>query len=79
MTAQSSATRIPPPLLLLNGVGALMMAAGMMGLVAPDTVPALARPAVAYALLGVGLMLDTVAVLSIVRITARARRGVPSG
>ena len=78
MTAQSSATRIPTPLLLLNGVGALMMAAGMMGLVAPDTVPALARPAVAYALLGVGLMLDTVAVLSIVRITARARRGAPS-
>lgn len=78
MTTQRSPNPIPLPLLLVNGIGAMMMAAGMMGLVAPDVVPALARPAVAYALLGVGLMLDTAAVLSIVRITARSRRDAPS-
>jgi fluoride ion exporter CrcB/FEX len=78
MSAHSANNRIPLPLLLVNGVGALMMAAGMMGLVAPDAVPALARPAVAYALLGAGLMLDAAAVMSILRITAKARRGTTS-
>ncbi|MGD9601547.1 MAG: hypothetical protein AB7O21_13970 [Gammaproteobacteria bacterium] len=65
---------VPVPLLLLNGFGTLMLGAGMLGLFAPDVVPALARPAVAYALIGVGLTLDLTAAAAIVSRATKLRR-----
>lgn len=70
----TNSSMIPLPLIALHGVGGLLLAAGLLGLFAPEVVPPLARPAVAYALIGVGLLLDTVAVVSIVK-TLRRRRG----
>lgn len=67
-------TPVPLPLLLVNGLGALMMAAGVIGLTAPEVVPALSRPALAYALIGVGLALDLAAVTGIMKAMAKARR-----
>lgn len=64
---------VPVPLLLVNGLGALMIAAGVMGLSAPEVVPALSRPALAYALIGVGLALDLAAVTGIMKAMAKAR------
>lgn len=79
MMTPGASNPIPLPLLVLNGVGAMMMAAGVMGLFAPDAVPALAAPAVAYSLFAVGLSLDAVAVLSILRVVAHRGRGAQSG
>ncbi len=75
MTTIRTQMLVPVPLLLMNALGALMMAAGVMGLTAPEIVPALARPAVAYALIGVGLTIDIAAVVAILKITAKTGRG----
>ena len=73
MSTRRQSLPFPLPVLLLNAVGALMIGAGMVGLVAPEVVPALARPSVAYALLGVGVVLDAAGMVSIVRAVKNLR------
>lgn len=65
-TAMQARPKLPVPLLLLNGVGALLIALGAMGLTSPDLVPPLAAPGVAWALIGAGLLIDGGAAVGIV-------------
>ncbi|MGE0386827.1 MAG: hypothetical protein AB7Q97_19045 [Gammaproteobacteria bacterium] len=74
MTGNAQGFPIPLHLLLANAVGAVMIGLGLVGLFAPQMVPALARPAVAYALIGSGLALDIGSVASIVSHLSKARR-----
>lgn len=57
---------LPVPLLLLNGVGAMLIAVGAMGLTSPDLLPPLAAPGVAWAMIGAGLLIDGGAAVGIV-------------
>lgn len=75
MTRHARPALLPVPLLLLNGIGLMMMTIGVVGLTAPEAVSALARPAIAYALIGAGLMLDIAAVVAIMKATTKSRRG----
>lgn len=70
--AQDRAPAFPLAFVVTNGLGSLMLAAGVVGLLEPTIVPQLARPAVAWSLIGVGLTLD---VLSVVQLTASRNGG----
>lgn len=71
----TASQKLPIPLLLLNGVGALLIALGAMGLTSPDLVPPLAAPAVAWALIGAGALIDGGAAVGIVlHLRGRSRR-----
>lgn len=70
--ANGTAQAFPVTFVLTNGLGSLMLAAGVVGLLEPALVPQLARPAVAWSLIGVGLTLD---VLSVVQLMAARRAG----
>jgi hypothetical protein len=74
MTTTKSTVTLPIPLLLGNAVGMLMIAAGIGGLTVPEAMPALARPAVAYALIAAGLTLDLTTAISIIRRVGAQRR-----
>lgn len=65
---------LPLPLLVVNLVGMLMMGGGAAGLAVPEALPGLARPAVAWSLLGAGLLLDLGSAVGIALTAARARR-----
>lgn len=58
--------KLPVPLLLLNGVGALLIAIGAMGLTSPELLPPLAAPGVAWALIAAGALIDGGAAVGIV-------------
>lgn len=63
MSAGASTTAATFPLwaLAVNGLGALFLAGGLLGLFAPgvlDAAPALKDPATAWTLLGLGIALD---------------------
>ncbi|MGE0857500.1 MAG: hypothetical protein AB7I01_20785 [Gammaproteobacteria bacterium] len=62
----TASPNLPMPLLLLNGIGALLIAVGAMGLTSPDLMPPLAAPGVAWALIGAGALIDGGAALGIV-------------
>jgi tellurite resistance protein TehA-like permease len=67
-------SRIPLSTLGLGALSVVMIAAGAIGLVEPDLVPQLARPAVAWSLIAVGVLMDVYAMLCIVR-TFRSETG----
>lgn len=78
MSAGASTTAATFPLWALgvNAVGALFLAAGLLGVFAPavlDAVPALQDPATAWTLLGAGIALDLGGAWAIVS-HMRARR-----
>jgi hypothetical protein len=57
----------PLGIVLVSSVATLFMGAGAIGLLAPDMAPPFARPAVAWSLIGVGIVLDIGAVLQLIR------------
>ena len=57
---------VPLGVLLMTLVATLFFGAGALGLLAPDIVPALARAAVAWSLIAVGIILDVGAILLLV-------------
>jgi hypothetical protein len=60
---------LPAGAIAVNVLGGLFLAAGLLGLFAPDVlgaVPALTDPATAWSLVGVGIALDVGAALTIV-------------
>lgn len=64
------------PSVMLSFVATLFLVAGVAGLVVPEIVPSLARPAVAWALVGVGVTLDLGAVWQLMSArSASAARG----
>ncbi|MCB1745724.1 MAG: hypothetical protein H6977_13950 [Gammaproteobacteria bacterium] len=64
---------VPLPLLVLNAVGVACLAGGVLGLTAPDSVPALSSTPVAWSLIAVGAVMDGYAMLGIVGSARRAR------
>ena len=74
MSAPPPPLQLPLPLLVVNMVGMLMMGGGAAGLALPEALPALARPAVAWSLLGAGLLLDLGSAAGIALTVALARR-----
>ena len=66
-----SAPKLPIGVLILNMLGSIALAAGVAGLFVPEAVPFLSSPAVAWALICVGLMLE---IASVVQILAFRRR-----
>ena len=72
---QPDRLEVPLAPLAVNLLGALMMAAGLVGLIVTEIrehVPALADPPTAWALIGVGLALDLWSIPAIIR-AARKR------
>lgn len=65
MNALENPAPIPLAFIGLTSVAALFLGAGVVGLFAPDLLPPLASPAVAWSLLGVGIILDVGAVLQL--------------
>ena len=68
--AESDRRELPAAALAVNLVGALMVAAGIAGLVVPEigeSVPALADAPTAWTLIGAGLALDVWSILAIVQ------------
>ncbi|RME33404.1 MAG: hypothetical protein D6786_07790 [Gammaproteobacteria bacterium] len=63
------------PLLLLNGVGTLLLGAGLIGLLAPHLAPPLAAARIAWSLIGVGLILDLASMAGFLRIALKQRQG----
>lgn len=50
----------------MSVVANLMLAAGFAGLFVPEVLPALATPAIAWSLIGVGVAIEIVAMIGIV-------------
>lgn len=75
MTERGPAAARPAPIafIVLSLVAALFLAAGVTGLFLPEVAPRLARPAVAWSLIGVGVVLDGFAVAALFSARARAR------
>ena len=66
---------VPIPALALSVIANLMLAAGLAGLFIPEKLPALAAPTLAWALVGVGAVLEIVAMIGI--ISAMRQQGQP--
>ncbi len=72
----SPPVRIPFTGIGLSTVAMLFLGAGALGLFEPATVPQLAAPAVAWSLIGVGIVLDAAAIGIVLSARkTRARRG----
>jgi hypothetical protein len=69
-----SALRLPPLFFAVSAVAGLALGAGAVGLFAPDVVPALADPAMAWTCIGVGVVLEGWGA-AMVLTAARARGG----
>ncbi len=65
---------LPISFVLLSGLGALSLAAGVVGLVAPEIAPPLASSAVAWSLIGVGLIMDVIAFTQLMTARVATRR-----
>ncbi|MEQ8663954.1 MAG: hypothetical protein RLW62_24300 [Gammaproteobacteria bacterium] len=65
--------RVPLAALAQSLFAVSLIGAGICGLTQPELVPPLARPAVAWSLIGVGVLLDAWAVLAIVGAVRRTR------
>jgi len=68
------AFEIPPMFIALSATAMIFLAGGAIGLVSPDTVSALAKPAVAWSLIVVGAMLDVGAALQLLAARRAALR-----
>jgi hypothetical protein len=58
--------RLPIPAVALSVLANLMLAAGLAGLFIPEKLPALAAPALAWTLVGVGAGIEIAALIGIV-------------
>jgi hypothetical protein len=76
-TPSSSRTRIAlSPLFFVASLSAsLCFAAGILGLFAPDVFPPLAEKAVAYALIGVGVVLEAWSLSMLIGTIRQRQRG----
>ncbi len=66
--------RVPLGFVVLSALAALFMAAGAVGLLAPQTAPLLARPEVAWSLVGSGVVMDGFAIASLLAARRTSRR-----
>lgn len=73
MSDQAPRSGLSPLLLAVSALGNFMLAAGILGIVSPETFPALARPTLAWALISIGALIDGYAVWGIVSATKRQR------
>ncbi len=58
--------KLPPQFFAATSMAGLFLVGGVLGLFAPQVIPALADKAVAWSLLGVGVALDGWAVLQLI-------------
>ena len=65
-------------LIVLSTVAMIFIAAGIIGLTQPDLVPQLARPAVAWSLVSVGVLIDVYAGVQFVLVARRRAAGSTS-
>lgn len=66
--------KLPPQFFAATSMASLFLAAGILGLFAPEVIPALADKAVVWSLLGVGIALDGWAVFLLMQ---ASRKRVP--
>ena len=65
MSASENAASIPLGFVFVTTVATLFMGGGATGLFAPDLAPPLARPAVVWLLISVGIVLDIGALMQL--------------
>ncbi|MDP6183139.1 MAG: hypothetical protein QF609_04920 [Gammaproteobacteria bacterium] len=65
MNTKETRVSIPVGFVVVTALASLFVGAGAIGLFAPDLVPSLSPPAVAWSLLGVGIVLDIGAVMQL--------------
>lgn len=70
---------VTPAFLALNTLGGLLLAGGVIGLALPEMVPPLASPAVAWSLIGVGLLLELASIAQLLQRAAKLRQGGRQG
>jgi hypothetical protein len=74
--AVDGAMPVAPTVLVLCAVAMVFLGAGAIGLVTPETLPMVARPAVAWSLVAAGAMIDVGAMLMLLsarRVKSRQR------
>ena len=71
--ARPARPNVPASFLALTTVGGLCLAAGAVGLASPGLAPQLASAPVAWSLVGVGVVMDLLAVGQLLSSRARAR------
>ena len=65
---------LPISFVALSTIGAIALAAGVVGLVAPEIAPPLASSTVAWSLIGVGVIMDVLAFMQLLAARVPSRK-----